>query len=174
MKFHLLRASACLLLIALMCVGCGKAKKPAGMPDLFPTTITVTLDGKGLEDATVTLIPGEKSSYIPSGVTDKSGKVEIKTSGQFKGAPAGDYKIIVSAPEQIDYGEAGPPPTDPDALEKWNRSVDPTKFKRFSPIEVKYTDPSQTPLTITIASGKNEQTFDLGAAVSDEVKYDDK
>ncbi len=157
-------------------VGCGE-KKPDGLPPLQPATLTFTVDGKGLAKANITLQPvdAKANKWVPTGITDENGKAEIKTGGNFKGAPEGDYKIVVSADEEIDYGEYGPPPKDdPDALEKWNRSVDPTKFKRFSPVELKYTNVAETPLTITIQSGKNEQSFDLGSSTHEEVQQDKK
>ena len=156
--------------------GCGK-KKPDGLPDLNQTTLTIIVDGKGLEGANVTLQPADSqgNKWVPSGTTDSSGKVEMKTSG-FKGAPAGSYKVVVSAKEEIDYGEDGPPPAkdELDALEKWNRSAHPNTWKRYSPIDVKYTNVADTPLEITIQSGKNAQEFDLGSSGKTEVKQEDK
>ncbi len=156
-------------------VGCGK-KKPDGMPDLHPTTISIIVDGKGIANANVTLQPedAKTNKWVPAGTTDNKGVATISTSG-YKGAPVGNYKVVVSADEEIDYGEDGAPPKDdPAALEAWNRKANPNNWKRFSPVEVKYTNVGSTPLTIAIAAGKNEQEFDLGTSTRDEVKQDKK
>ena len=156
--------------------GCGK-KKPDGLPDLQPTTVSMTVDGKGLANANVTFQPVDPKAnpWVPAGITDASGKAEIKTSGQFKGAPTGDYKIVVSADDEIDYGEDGPPPKDdPAALENWNRNAHPDSWKRYSPIELKYTNVADTPLEASVQNGKNAFDFDLGSSAHDEVKQEKK
>ena len=166
---------ALIAMLAVLTVGCSE-KKPDGMPELYPTTLTFTVDGDGLKNANITLQPVDKSNtYVPAGVTDENGVAEIKTMGKFKGAPAGDYKVVVSADEEIDYGEYGPPPKDdPEALEKWNRSVDPTKFKRYSLIEPQYMNAAESPLDLTITTGKNETGFDLGPVARVEVEQEKK
>lgn len=156
--------------------GCGK-KKPDGLPDLQPTTVTITVDGKGLANANVTFQPvdSKANSWVPAGITDSAGKAEIKTSGNFKGAPEGAYKVVVSADDEIDYGEDGPPPKDdPAALEDWNRKANPDKWKRYSPVEIKYTNVADTPLEANVQAGKNAFDFDLGASAHDEVKQEKK
>lgn len=156
-------------------VGCGK-KKPDGMPDLQPATVSIIVDGKGISNANVILQPedAKANAWVPAGTTDETGKATISTNG-FKGAPEGNYKVVVSAPEEIDYGEDGAPPKDdPAALEAWNRKADPSSWKRYSPVSTEYTNAASTPLTITIASGKNEQEFDLGETVREEVEQEKK
>lgn len=168
-------AAALVLAMTAPLVGCGK-KKPDGMPDLQPTTISLTVDGKGLANANVILQPedAKANKWVPAGLTNANGVAEIETTG-FKGAPEGSYKVVVSADEEVDYGEDGPPPKDdPAALEEWNRKANPDKWKRYSPVENQYTNAGTTPLTITIAAGKNAQDFDLGASAHDEVKQDKK
>lgn len=158
--------------------GCGGKKKPEGLPSLEPTTLTFTVDGKGLANANISLQPVDNKSnkWVPSGKTDASGKVELQTGGPFKGAPVGEYKVVVSADEEIDYGEDGPPPSrdDAQAYEDWSRKSDPNKWKRYSPVDAKYTNMADTPLSITIQAGKNAQEFDLGASTKAEVKQDKK
>jgi|BioPla2DNA2_1021312.scaffolds.fasta_scaffold50952_2 hypothetical protein len=158
-------------------VGCAE-KKPDGMPDLHPTTVTLTVDGKGLAEANVTLMPADSqaSQWVSAGVTDSSGKAEIKTSGQYSGAPVGNYKVVVSAKEEVDYGEDGPPPPREDAaaLEDWSRKANPNSWKRYSPVAIQYTNVAETPLEASVQAGKNAFDFDLGAATRDEVKQEKK
>ena len=178
MKLTKLLVAAPALLALVAAFGCGGEKLPAGMPKPQPTTITLTLDGKGLADASVTMIP-DSGSYAAVGKTDASGVAEMKTNGKFKGAVPGEYKIIVGAKDEIDYGELGPPPTgDPAALEKWNIDVEKSggmaQFKRYSLVSTEFTDVENTPLTLTVADGKNAETFDLGASAREEVEVEEK
>lgn len=69
--------------------GCGS--------DLVSVTGTVTLDGKPLEGATVTFRPQEGESDRPSaGVTDASGKYELKYTATEKGAKKGKHRVEIS------------------------------------------------------------------------------
>lgn len=179
MKSMKLLVAAPALLALVAAFGCGGEKLPAGMPKPQPTTITLTLDGKGLADASVTMIPADGGQYTAVGTTDASGVAEMKTNGKFKGAVPGEYKIIVGAKDEIDYGELGPPPTgDPAALEKWNIDVEKSggmaQFKRYSLVSTEFTDVENTPLTLTVADGKNAETFDLGASAREEVEVEEK
>jgi hypothetical protein len=180
MRLTKLLVAAPALLALVAAFGCGGEKLPAGMPKPVPTTITLTLDGKGLADASLTMIPSDGGQYTAVGTTDASGVAEMKTNGKFKGAVPGEYKIIVGAKDEIDYGELGPPPTgDPAAMEKWNRDVDAAggaavAFTRTSVVPQEFTAADTTPLTITVGEGKVAETFDLGASVREEVEVEEK
>lgn len=178
MKLTKLFVAAPALLALVAAFGCGGEKLPAGMPKPVPTTITLTLDGKGLADASVTMIP-DSGSYAAVGKTDSNGVAEMKTDGKYKGAVPGSYKVVVGAKDEIDYGEFGPPPTDdPVALDKWNRDVDAAggaaAFKRISLVSQEFTAADATPLTLTVGEGKVAETFDLGASVREEVEVEEK
>ncbi|MBQ9801297.1 MAG: hypothetical protein IJO40_15360, partial [Thermoguttaceae bacterium] len=101
MKLTKLLVAAPALLALVAAFGCGGEKLPAGMPKPVPTTITLTLDGKGLADASVTMIP-DSGSYAAVGKTDASGVAEMKTDGKYKGAVPGSYKVVVGAKDEID------------------------------------------------------------------------
>ena len=155
--------------------GCGGEKLPDGMPKLTPAALTFTVDGKGLADANITMIPDDGGRWTAVGKTDKSGVAEMKTDGKYKGAAPGSYKIIVSAPDEIDDGEYGPPPTDdPAALDAWNRKVEGVQFKRTAVVSQEFGDVEATPLTLTVADAKVAETFDLGASVREEVEVEEK
>ncbi len=175
---HAVAFSAAFALVASF--GCGGKKLPDGMPKPQPTTITLTLDGKGLADANVSLIPADDSNqWTALGQTDGSGVAEMKVDGQYKGAVPGEYKVIISAKDEVDYGEFGPPPKDdPIALEKWSYAVEESggvaQFKRYSLVAPEFTAVETTPLTITVKDGKNAETFDLGASTREEVEVEVK
>ncbi len=178
MKLTKLFVAAPALLALVAAFGCGGEKLPAGMPKPVPTTLTFKLDGKGLADASITMIP-ESGSYTAVGKTDASGVAEMKTDGKYKGAVPGAYKVVVGAKDEIDYGEFGPPPTDdPVALDKWNRDVDAAggaaQFKRISLVAQEFTAADTTPLTLTVGEGKVAETFDLGGSVREEVEVEEK
>jgi hypothetical protein len=179
MKLTKLFVAVPALLALVAAFGCGGEKLPAGMPKPQSTTITLTLDGKGLADASLTMIPSDGGQYTAVGTTDASGVAEMKTNGKFKGAVPGSYKVVVGAKDEIDYGEFGPPPTgDPAAMEKWNRDVDAAggaaAFKRISLVSQEFTAVDVTPLTITVGEGKVAETFDLGGSVREEVEVEEK
>jgi len=176
---HAVAFSAAFALVAAL--GCGGKKLPDGMPKPQPTTITPTLDGKGLADANVSLIPADDSNqWTALGQTDGSGVAEMKVDGQYKGAVPGSYKVVISAKDEISYGEFGPPPTDdPAAMEKWNRDVDAAggaavAFARTSVVPQEFAAVDTTPSTITVKDGKNAETFDLGASTREEVEVEVK
>ena len=48
------------------------------------------------------------------------------------------------------------------------------QFKRYSLVSTEFTDVEKTPLTLTVADGKNAETFDLGASAREEVEVEEK
>jgi len=83
----MIRTGAALAVVLVLAglVGCGSGfSKVEG---------SVTLDGKPVSEAVVTFVPDKGNNS--TGVTDASGKFSITTNGK-PGAPAGDYKVIVT------------------------------------------------------------------------------
>src|SRR5262245_36991618 len=77
-KLSLFRCLSPLALLA--ACGCGGGVKPPNWPDPVPTSGTVTFADQPLADATVTFSPeGATPGPGGNGVTDSSGKFEIKT-----------------------------------------------------------------------------------------------
>jgi len=154
------------LLFLLVCIfvlptGCGRGElpHPPGMPKIYPTTLTITQDGKPLANATVGLfaIDGENATWTPSGVTDANGKAIMLTRGQFRGAAVGKYKVTVAVTEYVDgtvineQGEIIGPEM-------------PTKI--FTLVEMKYRKSTTTPLELEVTTkGVSDATFDVGKAV---------
>jgi len=91
--------------------GCGKP--PADVPTvpIHPVSGIVTLDGKAIEGALLTLISlqGQQPGDItPNGISDAEGKFQISTYSVGDGAPDGAYAITVSWPEIRNAGSSEP------------------------------------------------------------------
>ena len=74
--------------------GCGEATPP-GMPQLFPVSITITMDGNPLEGALVSCVPEDGSQWFAGGITDAAGKVALQTKGRYNGIAVGTFKVAV-------------------------------------------------------------------------------
>jgi len=88
--------------------GCGD-----GGPTFHPTTGKLTIGGKVPSNVQVSLYPVSGSGPIASGVVDSStGQFTLTSAGKVgkpasKGAPAGKYKVVLSA---MSGGAGGPSP----------------------------------------------------------------
>jgi len=93
---HLSLVMSFLLSISLFVAGCAP-KKPEGMPDTYPVTITVKVEGVPLEGAELGAYPLEKDNtkWFGSGLsTDAKGQVKMKSS-QLNGLIAGEFTITI-------------------------------------------------------------------------------
>lgn len=158
---QLLTLVPCVLI--LFVAGCGQ-KLPDGMPPLHPTTLTFTQGGAPLADAGVTLtaLEAANSQWSLGGTTDSKGVLRVQTQG-FNGAPAGNYKVVVSKTETEGTAEVveitnhdAPPPTT-------------NNTKSFYLVDKKYRSAGTTDLTLEVKAGKNAETYDLGVAVREEI-----
>ena len=88
------------LLAAAVLAGC--SHRPKELPQCYPCSVTILLNGEVLPNATATLVPiGGGKKYVSSGKVDSTGTAVISTNcANYKeaGAPAGDYKLIVTVP----------------------------------------------------------------------------
>ena len=94
------------ILTLLICCGCSQDNRPEGLPRLFPLTLTITLDDQPLDTAVV-LLHAESDAdakWTVGSQTDVQGKAIIMTHGQFRGAPAGKFKVCVSKSTAIGEG----------------------------------------------------------------------
>lgn len=133
------------------------------MPKLYPCVLTFTQEGKPLVDATVNFksVNDPAFKWTIGAITNEAGVAEMLTHGQFRGVPEGEYKIIITKEENIQEKSANTPPVNHD----WEEyTVGGGMISVFSHVEKEYTDQKTTPLTITIAKGKNKQDFDCGKA----------
>ena len=144
------------LLPVLFCLtACRSEPRPAGLPKLYPATITFMQEGQPLVEATVTLIAQDATiaKWVVGGITDAKGVLQVKTHAKFVGAPAGKFKITVSKTE-ISHEEAA-------QLGNVNTSV--THYVDL--VAPKFQTAESTSLEIEITAGKNSATFDLGEPV---------
>ena len=146
-------------------VGCSKQKLPDGMPELVSFTLTVTQGGQPLEGAAVTL-KSDAHTYVVTGLTDGKGVVDMKTSGDYAGAPAGDYKATVTKKVTTPsaFGDQAPP-SDKEAAE-WQANRQKEYRPTHSYVDKKYADWGTTDLAVSIAAG-GSAALEVGAAVDD-------
>jgi len=90
-------------------------------------------DGKPLAGGLVTFVPKGDLPVTPSGVIASDGTFSLVTGGSGEGAPPGDYKIRVEAPQF----QAAPK-------------------SRKPPFPFKYTDEDSSGLTITVRAETNQ------------------
>ena len=90
-----------IILVLLICNGCSKENRPDDLPKLYPVTLTITIDGKPLGGALVNLFTEDQSisKWTIGGYTNAEGKLILATHGQFRGAPAGKFKVCVRKSE---------------------------------------------------------------------------
>lgn len=145
-----------LVLATALFVGC-KRKTPDGMPKLYPCSVEIIQDGKPLADATVTLST-EEHTWAVSGTTDASGVAKIYTHGTYPGAPNGNYVVVVS--KQIVEEPEAQQVSASDAI---------SGGKAYNLVAPEFGSKDTTPLKIEV-NGKTNGSFDVGAAIRDEVK----
>jgi hypothetical protein len=163
--------------------GCGGKKLPPGMPDLYPATITITQENQPLGDAIVMLASADKSvQWSAVARTNAQGVAILETGGQYKGVPAGTYKVTVTKQEierpPDPYADAPDPKVDQDKYQEWYMkneakiaAASRVQPKVTSVVDLVYDSVEKTPLTVTVeAKKKNDFTLDVGKAVSVIVK----
>lgn len=150
-----------------LAAGCNRVKLPDGMPELFPMKVTVTQDGKPAEGVEIICHKGSLG-YGVSGVSDSSGVAELKTNGQFKGAPAGEYTVTATkyelTPSQLGVCPVGGP-----ARAEWEEKFAEEYRPAYNYVNPELRDPATSGLTLSVAKGTAAATLDLGAAVKVEV-----
>lgn len=159
--------SALVLAALASTVGCGP-KLPDGMPKLNPTTITVIQDGKPLADAMVSLKAVDESiKWTSGGTTDAKGVATIVTHGQYKGVPAGKFKVAVAKT----VGEGTPPPPSPideESARKYQEYIDSgATYEEFFVVAEEYRLVGTTPLEVEVVEGTNNLEVNVGEAVRD-------
>ena len=132
------RAWLGLLLLPLL--GCGA--DPAGK--LHPVDGSISVDGKPLTLGSISFRPmkekGNTNTYDPAAEIEEDGTYSIATQGK-PGAPAGWWKVVVSARDPID-------PKDP---------YKPTK----SYVAAKYEIPEKTELVVEVREDAPAGAYDL-------------
>ncbi len=151
------------LVAALILLGCSGEKRPNGFPKIYSSSITVLDDSGPVEGVKITLFEKENNCPWPvGGTTGSSGKAELVTYGKFKGAPVGNF-IVVLSKNEIEDADQMPNGNDDTAIDKSKPKK--TSFRIFSLIDSKYSDRDTTPLTIKIDEGGANETFKLGKPI---------
>jgi hypothetical protein len=156
-------------LLTLFFAGCGE-KMPEGMPVLVKNAaITVIQDGKPLPDAKVILILRDgNSQWTVGGQTDVSGVAKLVTHGQYSGAPAGKYKVIVSKREEpVSKYKEPQPGQSPEEFQALRNSEKLTAYHLVDPA---YNAASSTPASVEISENAPKASIDVGKAVHIEIK----
>ena len=99
-----------LLLVLVAFSACKREHRPAGLPKLMPCEIAVVdVDGSPLSGAGVTLIAIDGDiPWAAIGLTDENGVATIAVNNQYKGAPAGKYKVVLTKVRGFDKTAALP------------------------------------------------------------------
>lgn len=169
MKKTIVCACAILGLTALL-AGCGGKERPAGFPDLYPTTLTITQAGKPLAGASVNVYPieGTACTWPVGGRTDNSGKVSLMTQSDFAGVPAGDFAVTVSKSEfslKEDMTNADGEPIPPETFAGQDLSKVDARFVNVAEmVPEEYLAAETTPLSISVQKGKNAFTLNVDEA----------
>lgn len=163
--------SALLLAVSLI-VGCVGEPRPAGMPRLYPVSITVTQEGEPLEGALLQLFAEDSANarWGPSGVSNSSGVATLFTEGKYKGVPLGEFKVVVTKSEREPHPHpewADLPYGDPN-FQRYGAIS--RGLKTFNYVELQYGSVADTPLSIDITAGKKTYTIDVGKQSKTEVR----
>lgn len=123
------------LLCSLSLIGCSKSEE---LPDLYPVTGTVTLDGKPLSGANVSFEPpGGRPSF---GTTDEQGMFSLTYGIDMPGAVAGQHTVRITN-DALETGPDGVPLPSDNSL--------PTRYNIDSQLKE------------TVSEGENTFTFEL-------------
>jgi|GEM_PF-794562 len=156
--------------------GCGKGK-PEGIPDLHPVSVTVTKEGKPVDDVSVFLVAtdAKSGSWSVTGSTNSSGVAAITTSQgdwKAKGAPEGKYKVYLTKVPKVDM-EPPPPGGFQDQASAMAYAQERRRKIEAAPREIpdSLTTPARSDLTISVVvkTGAKE-TYDIGKYKFDDVK----
>jgi hypothetical protein len=118
-----------------------------------PVDVKVTLDGKPLEGATVSLVI-EGGGQPVNGSTDSSGVARL-TGSQGKGVNAGTYKVLVTKTTPIGKGELDPKSAD---VKSMMMKGSAGAKSELPPV---YGDPGRTPLSLKVPPDTSPTPLDL-------------
>ena len=153
------RLTACASVLA--AAGCGGK-------GVVPVEVSLSLDGKPLADASVSLIraSGEQGRGA-FGITDQSGVVKLTTFEPLDGVLPGNYSVVVlKAPESMHtYVEEEVDSKDINALMRISAPHGAFRQNRRKRVRTTineiYAAPHTTPLTCEVTSSSREFQFDL-------------
>jgi hypothetical protein len=142
-KIFFLLVMGCFTL--LLQLGC-RQRLPDGMPPIYPCKIIFTQEGKPVFNASVILHPVAQSDqyWAVSSVSDANGVTTLSTNGNYKGVPAGTYKVTVEKILQETPGKDG--------------------YYLYDSIDIQYRSVDTTPIQVEVTTNKKQNvfSFDLG------------
>ena len=84
-----------ILLLAIL-TGCVDQRLPAGLPDIYPCTLTILQEGQPLSGAMILLYSqNEPCPWTISGTTNEYGVAQMLTHGRYPGVPQGDWAVTI-------------------------------------------------------------------------------
>jgi hypothetical protein len=124
----------------------------------------VTLDGKPLEGASVTLIgSGESRNRPATGISDTGGNVRFTTFEPGDGALPGEYKVLISKmPASLSEEFANFDPKNPEDVARM-QARERSAIVAYTPSALPrlYLDAAKTPLTCTVPPDEEPVVFEL-------------
>ena len=150
-----------LMFVVFTIAGCAKNDgRPKDLPPLFPCEITITQEGNPLPGATIAFESfGEtKVTYLPSGITNESGKAVLSTYG-FNGVPAGTYKVTVRKTVVEDVKQV---------TDAYGDLVDDGGVE-YRTVDFKFSNANTTPHEIEVTTGKGttQAALDVGKPIKE-------
>jgi hypothetical protein len=141
--------------VLLFVTGCGDSAKPKDLPELYPVTITVTSEGKPLENAVVDLVADPPLKFQAITGTDANGKAVMKTYN-YNGVPVGKFKVVITRDIDDDFVYT----------QNSDGSQGIAGSTRYKTLDIKFSKADTTPFEIEVPlkSGQNT-TFDVGKTV---------
>ena len=155
----MIRPKALLLVLGVVCVGCG----PGDRPDVYPVGGKILHDGKPVEGATVNIY-AEGSPRVASDVTDAEGKFELTTFDSGDGAIAGEHVVTVSKQVLKEEIAAATADAGGDAYDQAMRAATKSNYAGMTKdqLPAKYADRETSGLKRTVVAGEtNEFTIEL-------------
>jgi hypothetical protein len=130
------RAGAAVLAAAMATLsGCGRSDSLPSYQVYEVKGQVLLADGKPLGGGLITFVPKGDMPVSPSGVIGSDGSFALSTGGSGDGAPAGDYKVRVEAPQ---FQQAAP------------------KARKKPIFPQKYNDEDSSGLVITVRAQSNQ------------------
>ncbi|MDR0611674.1 MAG: carboxypeptidase-like regulatory domain-containing protein [Planctomycetaceae bacterium] len=175
MNFNLSRFVLVFLILCLIfrfSTGCHQGRQaPADLPKLYRCVIHLTQENQPLPDAMVSLrsVDSGNKQWSISGSTDETGKAEIFTELYFKGAPAGEYKVVVSKTEVIVPPTPAVLPENEEARTKILNRIE-AETKEYNVVAAEFSNAKTTPLIINVQEKETEVSFELGAKITKPVR----
>jgi len=121
---------ACALAL-LVLVGCSQPESLPG-PQPYPVSGKVVYRGQPAAGFRVAFHPLSEwggPRFAPSGITDENGEFQLHSYAEDDGAPAGDYAVTFSWPQEVSSGDPDDAPRLVDRLKGALNNVQTSRFK---------------------------------------------